>query len=311
VRQNYGVSSAATLYIYGHQSGFSSPTTHVIPEGNSGKFAMLYDPIRGRLYYFSHAGRFYVVGLDGKVTSKYRLISDGPNAGAQYPYLAMDERGVIYAAWTSLKHGEYMYWSIHVIRSVDGGVSWQKLDGTSLPTPVVCDETGPADLVNLTDEFNFHSWLWSILPKNGKVHLAYLAQTSPSRQHYVRYDAKTGAIDLRIQPEWKGQSIALKKLSGFAVSDPAMPNRLFWVSQAVGSPAEVAVLQSIDNGATWYDYAKSAAGLGNIYSIGGHREVTPDGQIIGSLTDLSDPDKPKVRFFKVSTRTAQDPTLCL
>jgi len=310
MRQNYGVSSASTLYIYSHAKKFAAPTSHAIPQGNSGKYAMLYDAARKRLYYFSHGGRFYVISLFGKVSSNYPLITKGTKAGPQYPYLAMDEYGKIYAAWTTQQHGVYMYWSIHVIRSVDGGKSWQRLNGKALSTPVVCDDTGPADRVNLADELKYHSWLWSVLPKNGKVHMAYLAQRTPARQHYVRYDAKKGGEDRRVQPTFKGSKIALHNLSGYAVADPGSPNRLFWISRAKGT-AEIGVLQSIDNGATWYDHALGTSGLKNIYSLGGARELTHDGRIIGSLTDVSNAKTPRVLFFSVKTRTAKDPGLCM
>ena len=72
---------------------------------------------------------------------------------------------------------------------------------------------------------------------------------------------------------------------------------------------------SDDNGATWYEYAIGAdaypinsAGWHGLYAIGGARELTADGQIIGLFTEVADfahsyyePHSGKVHFFRIQT----------
>jgi len=40
--------------------------------------------------------------------------------------------------------------------------------------------------------------------KGGKAHFLYLTQSQPPRQHYVRYDLKSGKRDLDISPRFQG-----------------------------------------------------------------------------------------------------------
>jgi hypothetical protein len=307
MRQNYDVSADATLYVFRPDDDYASHATYAVPNGNSGKYAMYFDPARELLYYFSHYGEFYVIARDGQVLSQTQLITSGPYAAPQYPYITVDERGFIYAAWTNVRHGEYLYRSIHVVRSIDGGASWQRLDGTPVTLPIVCDETGAATQVILDDELDVHTWLWNIITTDDKLHAAYLAQHTPGRQHYVRYDAITGAEDLRIQPEFAGSALSLAALDGVPVADRGSPRRLLIAAHAAG---RLGVLQSTTNGSTWLDYAASRP-IASIYASGGAREVTDDGDVIGSFTDPSDPNAAKVYFFRVPTRAPTDPVACL
>jgi len=312
MRQSYGSGTGSSwLYMFRPETGFTNPSTYEVPGGDSGKYAMVFDPGRNRLYYFSHYGEIYALGTDGAVLLRQPLITSGPNAGPQYPYLALDETGTLYAAWTSLRHGEYLYWSIHVVRSLDGGQSWQRLDGTPLALPVVCDETGPTQEVTLADEHSVHTWLWNLIARHGKVHMAYLAQATPSRQHYVRYDAALGVEDLRIQPDFGGDELSLRSLDGFAVFDPASPWRLFWVSVAPSPSPRLAVLQSQDRGSSWLDFARSSANVTSFYSVTGYREVSESGHIHGVFTDVSNPDAVRVWYFRVKVRDSDAPVVCL
>jgi hypothetical protein len=307
MRQNYGVSADSTLYVFRPDDDYATHTASTIPNGDSGKFAMYFDPARERLYYFSHYGEFYVIGLDGLVQSQAQLITSGPNAAPQYPYITVDERGIIYAAWTNVKHGEYMYRSIHVVRSIDAGASWQRLDGTPVALPIVCDETGAATKVILDDELDVHTWLWSLVATDDRLHALYLAQHTPGRQHYVQYDALTGAETLRIQPEFAGSALSLAGLDGLPVADRGSPRRLFVAANAAGA---LGVLQSTTNGDTWLDFATTEA-VPSIYASGGMRQVTEAGDIIGTFTDPSNEAAVNVWFFRVPTRDPEDPVACL
>ena len=65
-------------------------------------------------------------------------------------------------------------------------------------------------------------------------------------------------------------------------------------------------LASDDNGATWRDFAASPP-VANPYSIGGCRNVTRDGSIIGSFTEQTAPTTDtgggsKVFFFRIDTK---------
>jgi hypothetical protein len=65
---------------------------------------------------------------------------------------------------------------------------------------------------------------------------------------------------------------------------------------------------SRDNGATWQDHAVSEP-FRQPYAVGGAREVTPDGWIIGSFTDVTGPthkdeagSSGRVHFFRIQAR---------
>jgi hypothetical protein len=249
------------------------------------------------LFYFAHNNTFHRVNLDGAVESSVNLLKGGPHAILQYPLLSLDEKGGLFAAWTTQAHGKYLYWDIHWMRSPDKGRSWRRLDGTVLEPPIVADDDGPTDRVTLDDEFEVHTWLSSFTTLNGKAHFLYSAQSQPPRQHYVRYDLQTGKRELDIQPDFKGQQIALRGLDGFFAVDGS-------VLYCVGRDASrLACLVSHDNGSTWQDHAVSDA-VTNPYSIGGCRVVSKDGYILGSFTDQIAPNTDtgggsKVYFFRI------------
>jgi Neuraminidase (sialidase) len=180
--------------------------------------------------------------------------------------------------------------------SRDGGETWQKLDGMPLELPVVADQHGPTDRITLEDEYEVHTWLSNFLVKDGKLHFVYLAQSQPSREHYVRYDLKTAQRDLDLWPDFKGEQISLRGLDGFFASRASQPDAPLYC--VLADQGRLACLASDDNGATWYDYAVSEKTF-TLYAIGGCREITADGYIIGSFTDTSPGSDPRVYFFKI------------
>ena len=161
------------------------------------------------------------------------------------------------------------------------------------------DDTGPTDRITLDDEFEIHSWLSNLIVKDGKAHFAYAAQAESWRQHYVRYDLATAARDVDLYPTFEGEEIRLASLDGFFASRAGLPEApLYYVSSAGG---RLGCLASDDNGETWYDYAVSEESW-NPYSIGGARELTADGAIVGTFTDfrLADGrDVSQVHFFRI------------
>jgi len=292
----------AYLYRFFATNDFRQPTISRIPNGAAGKFAMVLDQSRRQLCYFAHNNTFHLVGLDGVVRLSTNLLTAGKSAVLQYPLLCLDPANTLHAAWTSQKHGVYLYWDIHYLQSPDGGTRWRTMGAKPVTPPAVADEGGPADRITLDDEFEIHTWLSSFLVKDGKAHFLYLAQTNPPRQHYVRYDLTTARRELDIQPDFKGQQLSLRGLDGFFASQRDKPGSTLYCVGRDAAASRLVCLASDDHGTTWRDYAASDT-VANPYSIGGCREVTADGWIIGSFTEQITPTTDngggsKVHFFK-------------
>jgi hypothetical protein len=167
---------------------------------------------------------------------------------------------------------------------------------------MVSDDTGPALRISLDDEFQLHTWLSSFFAKRGKVHFLYLAQGQPPRQHYMRYDIATGRRDVDLQPEFQGQSMRILSLDGFFASRADRPDSpLYCIGHDGG---RVTCLVSRDNGQSWHDHARSEQSFDNLYALGGCRELSDDGWILGTFTDtvgknLTTDRTSKVWFLKI------------
>src|SRR5260370_1168877 len=123
--------------------------------------------------------------MDGTERSKVELLTAGPHAYLQYPHLTLDTSGTLFAAWTTskvVKSNVSIYHYVHAMKSVDGGKTWQALDGKSIALRAVADDTGPATIISKADEFDVHSWLSAFMAKDGKLHFVYWAKTEPERQ---------------------------------------------------------------------------------------------------------------------------------
>jgi len=300
------VDGHAYLYRFFATNGYQQPLLTRITNGSAGKYSMVLDPSRQQLSYFAHNNTFHQIGTDGAVRTSVQLVQAGQSAALQYPLLFLDADRVLHAAWTTQAHGRYLYWDIHYMQSPDGGTRWRKMDGTKLTAPVIADQNGPADRITLDDEFESHTWLSSFLIKDGKAHFLYLTQASPPRQHYLRYDLKSARRDLDFQPEFKGKNISLRSLDGFFASRASVPGSTLYCISRDAKESRIACLASDDNGATWHDYAMSEL-VQSPYAIGGCREITSDGFIIGSFTEQAAGDavpgaSPKVHFFKIEAR---------
>ncbi len=283
---------------------YRTPHTSSVPKSAAGKYSMCLDEPREQVCYFSHSGMFLRFGLDGAVRSAERLVKRGNDVVSEYTSLQVDPRGVLHAAWTSLKVAKRLYWSIQYLQSPDGGTTWRTMSGQPVTIPVAADESGPADRITLDDEFDVSTWLSNFLVKEGKVHFLYLARTEPPRQHYVRYDLATGKRELDRQPEFRGDKLSVSGLDGFFATDARVPNSpLFCVSHDARQPRLVC-LASDDNGTTWRDHAVSEP-FKRPYAIGGCREVTADGSIIGSFTEVLGEGKDlsgRVHFLRITAR---------
>lgn len=272
--------SAGDAYVHAFpkDAGFDAEPI-VLEGGAAGKYAMLLDKPRNRLYFFSHNNRFFTVDLATRSVSRVNLLTNGPNALLQYPHLALAADGALVAAWTTQRHGLYMYRDIHWLVSPDGGASWRIPGGEPLALPVLADESGPAPAVAGPATLDVHTWLANLAVHRGKVHFMYLAQSAPSTFHYKRYDLASGAFDFQHAPVLRGGTFAMAPFDGFFVAAPG--DALYAVGQSEG---RIACLRSADNGLTWRDHALSEERF-NVYSLGGFRELTSDGAIIGAFTD--------------------------
>jgi hypothetical protein len=308
---------SATFYKFSPDDGYKRPLVRRLPAGSSGgKYAAYYDSLRQQIYYFTFwdapTPNFYVLALDGQVKHAQALTLPGANARIQYPHLSMDG-STVYAAWTTYPHsGPFRYWDIHFMKSEDGGFTWKKADGSVLNLPVVADNTGPTDMVNLPDEFDASTWLSSFTYQNGFLHFFYAAfavpeagdPSFPPRQHYVRFNVATGSRDVDIYPKWGGLNTSVWALDGFFAkrSDSGDP-LLYAIARSADN--RIVVLESDDNGVSWIEHAMSDPVTPHgIYSIGGYRRITGDGHIVGAVT-RQDPSgsNHEVAFFRVLVRS--------
>lgn len=289
----------------------------VMPGGAAGKYAMIRDLPRNRVYYFSHNNTLYTLSLDGTLLNRKILLKPGKNAVLQYPHLEMDQAGTLYAAWTTQKHGEYLYWDIHCMRSDDGGQTWKTLANTPLALPVTADDTGPAERISGDNEFDVHTWLSAFAAKSGKLHFAYWSNTDPPRLWYVRYDTDGGRQDLPRRAMMNSPGNNRPSLSALLVSSPERAQGPLYFVSTIEKRARIACSVSHDHGATWQDYAVSEQTFNHrLYSLGGARALTREGTIIGTVTEMTEiaetnqePGSGLVYFFSIDTEGDHPPGL--
>jgi hypothetical protein len=145
--------------------------------------------------------------------------------------------------------------------------------------------------------------------RDGKAHFLYLAQSNPPRQHYVRYDLASARRELDLQPDFRGQELALRNLDGFFAARRQQPGTTIYCISKEATAPRLACLASDDQGSTWYDYAVSEP-VHVPYSIGGCREISADDWIFGSFTDQQAPTTDpgggsQVFFFKIKAGLAR------
>lgn len=292
----------ATFMRFDPANGFTAPTVvRSFAGGAAGKYAMVLDWARQRLYYSAWGRRLFTLDLDGNVLAVQEVLVNGQHGSYQYPLLAMAENGDLYFAWTTEEINtpraatSNYYWDIHVMASKDGATTWRRLDGSPLYLPVVADDTGPADRVSLNDEFGMQPWLAGMLAKSDKLHMNYYAYPPINRPHYVRYDLYTGDKDVDRD---------LGQGDGFFATDPVNPNSPLYYT-GVRAPYGWGCLRSIDNGLTWDEYASDNEAVVQ-YALGGARALDEYGAVLGTYTALlgygsGSPVRGSARFLKVST----------
>jgi len=280
---------------------------------------MIYDKHRKQFYYFSGDGTFHVIDKNGEVKLRNHIINKiGEYDSLQYPHLSVDDNGTIHAAWTTELLPLHHYLSVQYMRSDDVGRTWKRMDGGSIELPVACGHEGDSDRIIADDEFEFVTWLASFMALNGKLHFIYKAvphpdlknplwdeQLSSGRQHYIRYDIDSGVKDCEIVPDFSGKEIRIEGWDGFFAADRrSADSPLYYVSKQGN---RVACLVSHDNGIRWQDYAVSREVVKNtfsMYAMGGFREITRDGHIMGTFTEVCGARtdifaKAKAHFIKI------------
>jgi hypothetical protein len=280
--------------------GFTSPTRSVIPGMASDKFSAVYDSALDVFYYGStgygpgHPARIATVRATGGVQVSPPLVVEGSHGFLMYPLLALDDRGMLYLAWTSQalpRITRYLYWDIHFMQSPDRGATWTTAAGAPLVLPVPADSDGRADRVTLGPETGTHPWLSGFLPWRGMLHFSYETHGTPPGKHYKRFNTATGRMDVTRFPVFEGNTLRAGGMGGFFTLGREGKKQLLYFVGASPDGAGVVILASDDAGATWFDYATSRARFHSIYSESGPRRIGPSGNIYGVFTDLETNDE--------------------
>jgi hypothetical protein len=282
----------------------------VLENVSGGKYAMGYDKCRKLIYYFLHDGDFVILNGEGALVRREKIVRHTLSNVLQYPHVYVEPCGHIHAAWTTQRRNtaKIHYWSLHHMVSTDGGLTWKRLTGEAIQQPVSCDESGESDLITPKEELNESTsrWLNNFIVANNRLHFAYIVRPHPpavgiSLHRYVSIDLKSS--ERSPVRDWE---LSTDALSGFFVSSPVDQScPLYYVSF---SEKDLTCLVSDDNGRNWRVYARGPKEVkfGAPYAIGGFREVTTDGYIIGTFTDIRPPveaksQKPILYFFKIKT----------
>jgi len=281
------------------------------------KFTALYDPARDDLYMATQYGRLLAIGLDTfEVVHDEQVFQDkgnqSPYSCAQYPQLALDNRGNIhFATTTSNLSDTHVYRNIlHVFARTlpNGKLAWKRIPrpdesgAQEVITPIRPDEKGEALEINDCDErgtpgvVSVH--LTNFISKEDFVHFFYtvVREGTPEwRTHYKRINRLTGAVDVDMDGDTApiaGQTIVLKPYGGFfstaSLADPATP---LYLTSGEQDRGQIGVLVSHDNGVTWLDYAITNHGPMTWSNITGARYS--DGRIMVAFSSApKDPAYP-------------------
>jgi hypothetical protein len=310
--------------------GYTAPIiSKAYAEASSGScFVSVYDRVRGRFYHATQWGHLLTIDKAGRLLRSQRVFTAGSTGSVPfYPYLFVDESGVIHCATTTVDRADSIpYESIRYLMSTDGGQTWCRMGGQPVATPTTCDPDGPSTMINLPEEVQYNTWLANMHAKNGKVHFMYLARNPAGagrpgrapkievRQHYMRFDSRTGKREIDSWSDWnnawRGNELRIHSVCGFFVSDPADPGGPLFAVGALDAPGrrddprKLAALVSYDNGTTWRDYAVSDD-IGKVWAEGGYRCVTQQGRVIGTFASAK-PQWATTLFFQFDAKPTSD-----
>ena len=302
------VTLAAYFYRLSPRTSFAPELLATVYGAHAQKFSLLLDESRGRLYYAAYVGpetRFVTLDTNGRVVSNYQLTGGERHALPSYPRMTMSD-GVLYMAWSTdfidsaVDDAVKNYYSIHAIRSGDGGVTWQSLSGIPLVPPFVGDHSGSTSEITHAAERPCSTWLGAFAVLRRKAHFIYkndgnngdLPCRLPATMRYQRFDAVTGVRETDVS-DFAPAKVVFDSRDGFIAVSPG-EGRLFFSGRTLSG--QLAIVSSADDGTTWARQSLSEGLRDNIYALGGQRVVTPDGQVIGSFTHDGNPAA--VRFFR-------------
>jgi hypothetical protein len=302
------VTLAAYFYRLSPGTSFAPELLATIYGAHAQKYSLLLDESRGRLYYAAYVGpetRFVTLDTTGTVVSNYQLTGGERHALPSYPRMTMSD-GVLYMAWSTdfidsaLDDAVKNYYSIHAIRSRDGGMTWRSLSGVPLVPPFVGDQGGSTSEITHASERPCSTWLGAFAVLGQKAHFIYKNAGNngdlPCRlretMRYQRFDAATGVREIDVS-EFAPAKVLFDSRDGFIALSPR-EGRLFFSGRTASG--QLAIVSSSDDGQTWARQSLSERLRDNIYAVGGQRVVTGDGQVIGSFTDDDNPAA--VRFFR-------------
>ena len=250
--------------------------------------------------------------MSGTVTADYFLTGGEQIASPSYPRMLLSD-GILYVAWSSDKIGGDLndYYSIHAVRSPDGGVTWQNLAGTPLVPPFVGDQDGDTTEVTLPWERPCTTWLTGFAVTESKAHFFYLVSPNASvracalRKNVIRYQRFDLASGVRKadQKEFVVDGVTFDNVRGYFINGffATSPRDGALVLTSQTADNRIAVVASQDEGTTWRLVSQTEPLDDHLYAIGGQRQVTTDGKVLGSFThdSLRPTEAPSaVRFFQ-------------
>lgn len=257
-------------------SDYTTPivTTSIPISVTPSKHCTILDDSNNKLYYFmAEKGMLTILNKSGVIThANTQLLETGTNAFMEYPLCTIDQSGVLYFAWTTQQKVIHPpnYWSLHWMKSDDFGITWKKSDGTAYTLPVICDDSGPTEIINESADTGTGVWLCSFTFSNGRLHCIYWKDSVANK--YIRIHPDTGVHEVETtmntgtMPEISG--VITRDLSGSA----STPSKLYYTG-AIENGKQIQTYISSDNGNNWSVYDNNDTILYEwVYSIGGYRE---------------------------------------
>ena len=307
--------TSARVYVFNGFNNFADAPNELAityPAGTdpgSTKFTFFY--AGNQTGYYSDKHRLFKLNFQPLSVVSSTVLIDAPNATGdhgipQYPNLTQTDDKRLLFSWTT-SHlytcassdancttsylGGNHYLDNHLMMSSDAGQTWS--NGLfSLDLPVISDSQGSSSggleltagidisaALHLTGD----NFLHSVLSRGDYIHYIYMQQGSGGVSKYGRYRLSTKAFDIA-PTAFCGKPIALNSNGIFLVS--GSQNEIYAVGAIANGDGtgKLAALISIDQGATWNDYAIDTSVSGNIQYITGPPSLSSGGFIVGEFT---------------------------
>lgn len=253
------------------------------------KHCMNSDEDNNRIYYYV-SNKMHIIEMStGTLLNQTTILQTGTYE-VEYPFLSIDSNsGDLYMLWVTAASGSLGdYKTINTMVSRDLALTWENYDGTPLTTPIVCDNTGPTQLLSLIGELLTNKFCSGFVYANERIHVTYWLNDVSVCQRYLRVNPTTGVVEITTDLIFSGSpNPAIYDLvDGCLIrSEPdgtfASPQPIYAFGAI--SPNLISI-ETADNGATWINENTIENTLGyRIYSIGGYRK-TYNGKAYGVLT---------------------------